>query len=289
MTQHLISHRNGFLRAALAASLVLAAAPATAQDAKGCKDPAMFPQRIPHFSIASCRSAQDADTFRWPGGQQQAMGLRSETVYKVLKPADGAAPKYIVANYANALKGIGGELLQDPAKSSLGDRLTGRVTVDGRTVWVHVTSDSAVSGGNWSSYKLIVLQEDAAAQVVTARKMLDELNQAGFIALYINFDTGKWDIRPESQGVVKEITTLMQRQSGLNISIEGHTDNVGTPAANKTLSENRARAVMQAVVAQGIAASRLRSAGHGQEKPIADNRSEDGRAKNRRVELVKLP
>ena len=87
MTQHLISHRNGFLRAALAASLVLAAAPATAQDAKGCKDPAMFPQRIPHFSIASCRSAQDADTFRWPGGQQQAMGLRSKTVYKVLKPA----------------------------------------------------------------------------------------------------------------------------------------------------------------------------------------------------------
>ena len=210
MTQHLISRRNGFLRAALAASLVLAAAPATAQDAKGCKDPAMFPQRIPHFSIASCRSAQDADTFRWPGGQQQAMGLRTETVYKVPKPADGAAPKYIVANYANALKGIGGELLQAPTKSSLGDRLTGRVTVDGRTVWVHVTSDSAVSGGNWSSYKLIVLQEDAAAQVVTARKMLDELNQAGFIALYINFDTGKWDIRPESQGVVKEITALMQ-------------------------------------------------------------------------------
>ena len=291
MTQYLVCRHGGFSWTAKAAAVVLALAaiPAVAQDAKGCKDPAMFPQRIPHFSIASCRSAQDADTFRWPGGQQQAMGLRTETVYKVPKPADGAAPKYIVANYANALKGIGGELLQDPAKTSLGDRLTGRVTVDGRTVWVHVTSDSAVSGGNWSSYKLIVLQEDAAAQVVTARKMLDELNQAGFIALYINFDTGKWDIRPESQGVVKEITALMQQQGGLNISIEGHTDNVGTPAANKTLSENRARAVMQAVVAQGIAASRLRSAGHGQEKPIADNRSEDGRAKNRRVELVKLP
>ena len=288
MTQHLISHRNGFLRAALAASLVLAAAPATAQDAKGCKDPAMFPQRIPHFSIASCRSAQDADTFRWPGGQQQAMGLRTEVVYKVPKPADGAAPKYITSNYANALKGIGGELLLDPAKGSLGDRLTGRVNVDGRTVWVHVTSDSGVTGGNWSSYKLVVLQEDAAAQVVTARKMLDELDKAGFIALYLNFDTGKWDIRPESASVVKEITALMQQQPALKISIEGHTDNVGTPAANKTLSENRARAVMQAVVAQGIAADRLRSAGHGQERPIADNRSEDGRAKNRRVELVKV-
>jgi len=291
MTQYLVCRHGGFSWTAKAAAVVLALAaiPAVAQDAKGCKDPAMFPQRIPHFSIASCRSAQDADTFRWPGGQQQAMGLRTETVYKVPKPTDGATPKYIASNYANALKSIGGELLQDPAKSSLGDRLTGRVSVDGRMVWVHLTSDSAVSGGNWSSYKLIVLQEDAAAQVVTARKMLDELNQAGFIALYINFDTGKWDIRPESQGVVKEITALMQQQSGLKISIEGHTDNVGTPAANKTLSKNRARAVMQAVVAQGIAADRLRSAGHGQEKPIADNRSEDGRAKNRRVELVKLP
>ena len=179
-------------------------------------------------------------------------------------------------------------LLLDPAKGSLGDRLTGRVNVDGRTVWVHVTSDSGVTGGNWSSYKLVVLQEDAAAQVVTARKMLDELDKAGFIALYLNFDTGKWDIRPESAGVVKEITALMQQQPALKISIEGHTDNVGTPAANKTLSENRARAVMQAVVAQGIAADRLRSAGHGQERPIADNRSEDGRANNRRVELVKV-
>ena len=216
------------------------------------------------------------------------MGQRTEVVYKVPKPADGASPKYIVANYANAFKGIGGELLQDPAKGSLGDRLTGRVNVDGRMVWVHVTSDSAVSGGNWSSYKLVVLQEDAGAQVVTARKMLDELDKAGFIALYINFDTGKWDIRPESAGVVKEITALMQQQPALKISIEGHTDNVGTAAANKTLSENRARAVMQAVTAQGVAADRLRSAGHGQERPIADNRSEEGRAKNRRVELVKV-
>ncbi|MBP7453601.1 MAG: OmpA family protein [Ottowia sp.] len=273
---------------AAGAAVSLAGAAAWAQDAKGCKDPAMFPQRIPNFSIGSCRSAPDTDTFRWPGGQQQAMGLRTEVVYKVPKPADGAAPKYITSNYANALKGIGGELLLDPAKGSLGDRLTGRVNVDGRTVWVHVTSDSGVTGGNWSSYKLVVLQEDAAAQVVTARKMLDELDKAGFIALYLNFDTGKWDIRPESAGVVKEITALMQQQPALKISIEGHTDNVGTPAANKTLSENRARAVMQAVVAQGIAADRLRSAGHGQERPIADNRSEDGRANNRRVELVKV-
>jgi outer membrane protein OmpA-like peptidoglycan-associated protein len=73
----------------------------------------------------------------------------------------------------------------------------------------------------------------------------------------------------------------------MKISIEGHTDNVGAAAANKTLSDNRARSVMNAVVGGGIAANRLSAAGFGADKPIADNRSEDGRAKNRRVELVK--
>lgn len=199
------------------------------------------------------------------------------------------SPRYVTANYANAIKSIGGELLQDPAKSSLADRLTARALVDGRRVWVHLTSASGLVGGNWASYKLVVLQEDAAAQVVSARQMLDALSQAGFIALYIPFDTAKWDLKPEGQSVVREIAGLLQAQPALKVSIEGHTDNVGTPAANKTLSENRARAVMQAVVAQGIAADRLSSAGHGQEKPIADNRSEEGRAKNRRVELVKQP
>jgi OOP family OmpA-OmpF porin len=73
----------------------------------------------------------------------------------------------------------------------------------------------------------------------------------------------------------------------LRLSIEGHTDNVGTPQNNKVLSENRAKAVMNAVASSGVDASRLTSVGWGQERPVADNRTEEGRAKNRRVEIVK--
>jgi OmpA-OmpF porin, OOP family len=73
----------------------------------------------------------------------------------------------------------------------------------------------------------------------------------------------------------------------LQLSVEGHTDTVGTPEANKTLSANRAKAVLDAVVALGVPAERLTSRGLGQESPIADNRTEEGRARNRRVELVK--
>ena len=80
----------------------------------------------------------------------------------------------------------------------------------------------------------------------------------------------------------------MKGNPALRIRIEGHTDNTGTPAANKTLSEARAKTVMDALVAAGIVASRLTSAGYGQERPLTSNSDDDGRAKNWRVELVKL-
>ncbi|MNC85266.1 Peptidoglycan-binding protein ArfA [compost metagenome] len=80
---------------------------------------------------------------------------------------------------------------------------------------------------------------------------------------------------------------MLKSAPAMRIAIEGHTDNVGQAPANKALSEQRARSVMNAIVAAGIDAKQLTASGLGQERPIADNRSEDGRAKNRRVELVK--
>lgn len=277
-------------RVALALPLCCGLLPsAHAKDAAGCTDPAMFTTRIPGYSIASCKKGNDAVVMRWPGGQQQVMGLVNEVVYKVPAAAQGASPKYIAANYANAVTKIGGKLLADPAKTTLGDRVTAQLTIDGKEVWVHLSSDSAVVGGNWLSYKLVVVQQDGGAQVVSAQKMLDELDKAGFLTLYINFDTNKADIKPDSRGTVQQIVDLLRARPTLKVSIEGHTDNVGAPAANKTLSEQRARAVLDAVAAQGVERARLKSAGYGQERPVADNRTEDGRTKNRRVELVKLP
>lgn len=87
--------------------------------------------------------------------------------------------------------------------------------------------------------------------------------------------------------MVEQITKLLKDNPGLTISVEGHTDNVGTPQSNKLLSEQRAKAVMAAVVKGGVAATRMSAVGWGQEKPVADNRTEGGRAKNRRGEIVK--
>ena len=260
---------------------------AASGDAPSCSDPAMFPNRIPNYLIASCKTANDIQLFRWPGGQEEVMGVRTEVVYKVPAPELGATPKYIASNYANAVRDIGGKLLDDPSRSTLGDRLTARVEIENREVWVHLTSDNPVIGGNWLTYKIIVVQKDSAAQVITAQKMLDALNTDGFMTLYLNFDTAKWDIKPADSGTVDQIANLMLANPQLQLSVEGHTDNVGTPEANKVLSANRAKAVMDAVVALGVPAERLASVGLGQESPVADNRTEEGRAKNRRVELVK--
>ena len=80
---------------------------------------------------------------------------------------------------------------------------------------------------------------------------------------------------------------LLTDNPGLRLAVQGHTDNTSTPAHNQQLSEARATAVVAALAAQGIAVGRLQAAGFGQSQPLADNATEAGRAKNRRVELVK--
>jgi OOP family OmpA-OmpF porin len=131
-------------------------------------------------------------------------------------------------------------------------------------------------------------QSASSVNMVTSAVMQSELESKGHIALYINFDTDKAAIRPDGKPAVNEIAALMKKESALHLSVEGHTDNVGDKARNKTLSRERAQAVVQALVSDGIDGTRLSAAGYGSEKPLTDNGSDEARAKNRRVELVKV-
>ena len=153
-------------------------------------------------------------------------------------------------------------------------------------VWVRLEPE--IFSAPTQSYKLVIVEVAAMQQVVSANQLLDELNRNGFIALYINFDTGKAELKADGQATVAEIVSMLKAAPALRLAIEGHTDSQGQAEANKLLSEQRAQSVMNAIVAAGIEAQRLTAAGFGQERPVADNRSEEGRAKNRRVELVKL-
>lgn len=151
-------------------------------------------------------------------------------------------------------------------------------------VWVKVET-----GGNDNNdfYELTILEIEAMKQEITSNDILTALNADGHIALYINFETGKSDIKPESQKIIDQLVEMLKTNPTIKISVEGHTDNVGNPQSNQTLSENRAKAVMNAIISKGIDKSRLSSKGWGQTNPISDNKTEDGKAKNRRVEIVK--
>lgn len=113
------------------------------------------------------------------------------------------------------------------------------------------------------------------------------ISDGKFITYGITFDVGKSTIKPESMGEINRIVTLMTENPELKFSVEGHTDNTGNPTQNQTLSEARSQAIVDKLVESGISADRLTAVGKGQNSPIADNNTEEGRAKNRRVEFVK--
>lgn len=125
-------------------------------------------------------------------------------------------------------------------------------------------------------------------ETISASEIGKGLDANGKVAIYgILFDFNKADIKPESKPSLDQIGLLLKQQPTLKLHVVGHTDNVGSLSANLDLSRLRAKAVAAALVENyGIAAGRLTSNGVANLAPVASNTSEQGRAKNRRVELV---
>ena len=153
---------------------------------------------------------------------------------------------------------------------------------DGKVMF-QVFSNSA--SGEVAVVQLAAFQQSIKAP--TAMEMKKEIDDKGKATLNINFDTDKSTLLPDGQKAVDEIYTLLTDNAGLNLSIEGHTDNSGTTARNKQLSTERANTIMKSLTTKGISASRLTAVGYGSDKPLVENDSEANKAKNRRVELVK--
>ena len=156
----------------------------------------------------------------------------------------------------------------------------------GKEYWIDISTGSFPLHGY-----VVVLEREGMKQslgFLDAAAMKQAIDKDGRVALYINFDVDKATLRPDAQPILAEIDKLLQADPALKLSIEGHTDNTGAPDHNQTLSAARARSVLGALVGLGVDPARLQSRGFGQDKPLADNASEDGRAKNRRVELVKI-
>lgn len=251
-------------------------------DAANCKDHPLL-NRLPDYWIEACTLKQfDAYGFMVGKGKpQQVEGLFTNIRYQppqnlTLKPST----LQVLRNVENAVKQVGGTVVAtDSSKETL------KLAKDGKELWIEVWADYT------GKYILTIVEKAAMAQelVANADAFASGLKATGHIAVEgIYFDTAKAELKPESDKAIAEVAKLLKSDANLKLYVVGHTDNAGALDSNMKLSQGRAQAVVQALLkSHGIASTRLQAFGSGPYSPVASNDTEEGRAKNRRVELVK--
>lgn len=253
------------------------------RDVKGSKDHPLF-NRMPNYFIYSY-TEKEFDRYEFPAGDNKKTAVEGH-YYRISYVPDknkGAVPSQlqIIRNHVNAAKAIGGQVIYTSKNET---EIVLKIAKNGMETWVHVVAQH--TGG----YFLFIIEKQLMEQDVTANAdaMAASIKDTGKAAIYgIYFDSGKAEIKPESEPTPQEIAKYLKMEPKLNFYVVGHTDNVGTLEFNIKLSKDRADAVVKALVGRfGIPVSRLTAWGDGPTAPVATNVTEEGRAKNRRVELV---
>jgi OmpA-OmpF porin, OOP family len=265
--------------------LILASACAFAQatppDAKGCRDSAILTRLSGCFIRACVLNDYNAHNMliAKPNKTQTVEGAYEKIDFRC---AAGTSSIQTYRNAENALKAKGYEIV---FVNNYGDNSRFTFTARQGPQWLTFYSDRL-------DYQIIAVKEKVMEQQMqanTAEGWGAQISQTGRAAIYgINFDTGKATIKPDSESVLKELLTLLQKQADWSLMVAGHTDNSGTDAINGPLSQQRAESVIAWLSGKGVEKWRLVPAGYGSRKPLADNATEEGRAKNRRVDLVKV-
>jgi OmpA-OmpF porin, OOP family len=253
------------------------------QDIKGGKDHPMI-SRMPDFWISEYKE-NEFDSYKFIGADKKPLiieGHKYSILYKLNSGASDPGALKVMRNFQDALKKIGGKVLVDDSFNKLSTIL---VTKDGKETWIEVRCYSGIM------FRLSVVEREIMKQeiVADAEAMGDDINSTGHVSVYgIYFDSGKAEIKPESDSAIVQISKLLKNNESLKLYVVGHTDNVGTIDANMKLSKDRADAVVNSLVTKySIPAARLKSYGVASLAPVASNDTEEGKAKNRRVELVK--
>ena len=265
-----------FMSLCLALLLMAPAVFAQDPDAEGCKDSPLM-SRLSGSRIDSCDNKEfDQATLNMPPNAErtpQEKTVEGEVHTWVYNGRQGLSELQILRNIETALKRSGFVIDYEGTPTDL--------TAHKGKIWYGLHASG-------SDYNQTIVIEKAMEQEVTASDLIDELNKSGHVAVYgIHFATGSATIQADSEAILQQIVALMQGNPALKLRVEGHTDNQGAAAANQTLSQKRAQAVVAWLTSHGVPAPRLTAQGFGASKPVADNGTEDGRAKNRRVELVK--
>ena len=302
------------------------AAPAFAQDKQGCSDHPMMKRyadseitgcdkrTFDEYALFIAAASEYGGASNNPDAVRKVEGTITLTTYR--GPGEKSTLE-IFRNYQNFLNGAGFEVLFNCSSEECGGRnfnhaavpyccgfeenygeqrfLSAQMKRDDGDVFVslYVTRNTSVGGPD---HNRIFIQLDVietqpmktAMIVLDAGEMAEDISETGHVALYgIYFDTNAASVKPESKPTIKEIAQLLNQNASLELVVVGHTDNQGALDFNMDLSKRRAKAVVDILVeSHGINSRRLLASGAGFLSPVASNRSEAGRAKNRRVELV---
>jgi len=275
-----MQHVFRVLLSILILSFLTTAASFAQSDIAGSKDHPLF-SRMPGFYIASYEASDfNSHTF-WNEKRDQVKvdGRYYQIQYEAKAGTNPPSTLQIHRNYENAIKQIGGTVLYSDDEYSYMKLVKGD-----KEIWVELTAYGPKPN-------LVIIEKQAMKQEVLANAdaFAKGIRSTGHVAVYgIYFDTNKSVLKPESEAALKEIAKLLQDDPGLKVHVVGHTDNSGGLEANMTLSLERANAVVRDLTAKrGIAASRLKANGVGPLAPVAANDTDAGKAKNRRVELVR--
>jgi outer membrane protein OmpA-like peptidoglycan-associated protein len=240
---------------------------------------------MPGFYISRYDDIQ-FDRFEFPVKPEMTQAVEGHSIfimYWLKDDAQSPSAIQIVRNYTNAIKKAGGQIIYEYEDGGSQNAVM-KLVKDKKEVWVYV-----YAAGH--TYNLNIIEKEAMSQdvVADANSMATAIKETGKIALYgIYFDTGLAVLKAESQPTLQEIAKLLKANPGLKLYVVGHTDNTGTFDANMKLSMERAASVVNALVSQhGVTAAALKACGDGPTAPVATNDTPEGKALNRRVELVK--
>jgi len=235
------------------------------------------------FHISEYKDS-DFNSHKFIGQDKKPVSIEGHKYYIEYRLNKGAAEPgelKIRRNIQDALKKIGGNVVFDDNFNRVSTIVLQK---EGKETWVEVRSFN-------NMYRLSIVEKQTMKQEVVAKAeaMGNDINTTGHVSIYgIYFDTGKSEIKPESAAAISEIVKFLKNNGDLKVYVVGHTDNAGSFESNMKLSKDRANAVANALsVKHGIAAARLKPHGVASLSPVTSNTTEEGRAKNRRVELVK--
>jgi len=272
------------------AALTIASTAFAQADADGSKD---YPgiSRMPNTWLQTYNHLK-FDAFKFPiatvHNQNQYQSVEGERYfirYNVKQGFERTSALQEVRNYENAAKAAGGQVVWDLIDGAGNVEATMKLHKGSSEIWVYL---NAYTG----QYELNIVEKQAMAQEVTvdAAAMAGSIADTGSVAIYgINFDTASSAIKPDSEPAIDEIAKMLTGNPTLKVYIVGHTDMVGDAASNVKLSQARAQSVITALVSKhGIASARLIAFGNGPYAPVASNKTDEGRAKNRRVDLVEI-